>query len=172
MQRLLPIVVGVLLVIILAGGGYIFFLAPSGAEAEGEAAAAEAAPAKEALPPAPEPGEHGPIYLVESRTVNLADNGGRKYLKVSLALEFNEALPEGGGGHGPGPIAGWRQHIADSIGPQINDVLTMLLSSSTSEELLTTEGKEHLKEAILHDLNHALHADRILHVFFTDFIIQ
>ena len=174
MQKMLPIIAGGLLVVVIALV-VVLFLTQSGGGGGEEAVAPEAA-AEVALPPPPAAGEHGPDYPIAGRVVNLADPGGRRYLKVSLSLEFNEQLAEddGGGGHGGAgsPLETWRTGIAHEMGPLLQDALTTVLASKTSAELLTPEGKEHLREEIIHHINEVLHAERIRNVYFTDFIIQ
>ena len=74
-----------------------------------------------------------------------------------------------------------KHHMAGSL-PLIEDEITSILTSKTSAELMSAEGKQRLREEVKAMLNkapdeHATHADpkqkeEILSVFFSDFIIQ
>jgi flagellar basal body-associated protein FliL len=46
------------------------------------------------------------------------------------------------------------------------------LSAKTATELMSADGKQHLKDDLRDGLNQVLQEDRILAVYFTDFIIQ
>lgn len=93
---------------------------------------------------------------MEPIIVNLASEGGRRYLKVSLQLEPGKAETT--------------QEIT-SHQTQIIDTLITVLSSKTAEELLTVEGKIRLKEQILTRLNGIL-TSGVKNVFFVEFVIQ
>jgi flagellar basal body-associated protein FliL len=54
----------------------------------------------------------------------------------------------------------------------IEDRITAVLTSKSAAELMGPEGKAHLKEALKTGLNETIGEERILNVYFTDFIIQ
>ncbi len=88
---------------------------------------------------------------------NLADDGGKRYLKTTILVEFlGDAVPPGINAHLP----------------QIRDLLLTLLTSKTFAEIRTPEGKQGLREEIIARLNQALDRDAVKAVYFTEFIVQ
>ncbi len=122
--------------------------------------------------------------------VNLSDTSS--YLKVTMLIEYDsaviaraEAAEAGGGkggGHGGGASGG--EEGGEKAGglpgplakrePMIKDAVIRVLSSKKVEELLTTEGKEKLKEELVEAINEAsgLEEGAVVNLYFTEFIIQ
>jgi len=101
-------------------------------------------------------GKGGEFVLMEPIIVNLASEKGKRFLKISIQLE-------------PGSPA-TAQEITNRL-PQVKDTLITVLSSKTSEELLTVEGKFALKEQIRARINNII-ASGVKNVFFVEFVIQ
>ncbi len=101
--------------------------------------------------------EIGPMYPLDTFTVNLLSESGRRYLKVEMNLEINgeELAME-----------------LDSKGAVIRDVIIRLLSSKSLEEISTAKGKDKLKSQIVDQLNMRMRDGRIKNVYFTDFVVQ
>jgi len=116
----------------------------------------------------------GVMYPTRERIVNLADTGILRYLKTTIVLEVFD--PENPNGHAKGEEhKKGKEELPKDLrakSPVIEDKITAILSAKTASELMTTEGKQRLKEEIKSELNKALHEERILAVYFTDFIIQ
>jgi flagellar FliL protein len=92
--------------------------------------------------------------------VNLADVEESHYLRTTIELEQN---------YGSSPEFG------NEIGnrkSQLRDIVISTLSSKTSAELRTPEGKEALKEEIKERINSVLAKGQIARVYFTEFAIQ
>jgi flagellar FliL protein len=87
--------------------------------------------------------------------VNLADPNARRYLKIVLDVEMT-GNPE----------------LIEANMAKIRDSLLLLLSSKTSQELATLEGKIMLRKEIVDRLNQALGQSKVARVYFTDFVIQ
>ncbi|KHK03002.1 flagellar basal body-associated FliL family protein [Desulfovibrio sp. TomC] len=182
---LIKYIILVLLLLLLGGGGYFaylkFFAAkpPAAATAEGAAPAGEA-PKAEAAPHEAKPeekkaeGGHGEAKGGEAKgghggkdkaasnnvplpafVVNLADANARRYLKVVLEVEMT-GNPE----------------LLEGNQAKIRDALLMLLSSKTSQDLSTLEGKILLRKEIVDRLNQAIGQPKVSRVYFTDFVIQ
>ncbi len=177
----LKYVILVVLLLVLGGGGYFAYLKffaskPAAPAAEAPAATeqkAEAPKAEEAqAPPAEEhaaPSGHGEAkgghggkdkapsnnVALDPFVVNLADPSARRYLKIVLDVEMT-GNPE----------------LLDANKAKIRDALLMLLSSKTSQELSTLEGKILLRKEIVDRLNQALGQAKVARVYFTDFVIQ
>jgi flagellar FliL protein len=180
-RKVLFIALPLLLVAGLAGAG--FFLLPrtlqikisTGAPAEGTpTAAAEdghggtGEAAKGELPTLP--------YATRERVVNLADKGGFRYLKVEVVLEV--ALPHGKPGDKlpRGEAAKELQKELEAelapLKPRLEDAITTVLTSKTSDELMTPEGKQRLRDELRAKLDRISTDHPIMGVYFTQFIIQ
>lgn len=99
------------------------------------------------LPPA--------ILPLETFIVNLQVKGS--FLRTTIQLEFADSqLPP----------------TIESDMPKIKDAIIRTLSSKSSSEILTAEGKERLRGEIRDSVNDMLGAEEITQVYFTEFIIQ
>lgn len=166
------------LLLALAGGGYFaylkFFAAKPSVSAEATAETkAEDAPKHEGKDAPKEEkkaeGGHGEAkgghggkdkapsnnVALPAFVVNLADPNARRYLKVVLDVEMT-GNPE----------------LLEANMAKVRDSLLMLLSSKTSQELATLEGKIMLRKEIVDRLNQALGQAKVARVYFTDFVIQ
>ncbi len=182
---LIKYIILVVLLLVLGGGGYFAYLTffaakpPAAAPADGAAPAeapkadahAEAAPAEkkaegghgEAKSEAKGGGGHGGgkdkaasnNVALPPFVVNLADPNARRYLKVVLEVEVT-SNPE----------------LLEDNKAKIRDALLMLLSSKTSQDLSTLEGKILLRKEIVDRLNQAVGQPKVSRVYFTDFVIQ
>lgn len=103
--------------------------------------------------------EHGKYDIYEMNTflVNLADPGGKRYLKASIKLKVSSAA-----------VAKECQ-LNDY---EIRDRVLTLLSSKETDEVMSPDDKAVLKKQIMDTVNRALHKGRVLDVYFTDFLIQ
>ena len=99
----------------------------------------------------------GPMYPLEVFTVNLLSDSGRKFLKtqVNLELDDNSLSSE-----------------LDSKAPVIRDLVILILTSKTLEEVSTAKGKEKLKEQLVNQINLRLQDGQINNIYFTEFVIQ
>ena len=97
------------------------------------------------------------IWPIESIIVNLLDNNGERYLKITIQLEISneDCISE-----------------LDSLKPEIMDNLLDLLSSKRYKEIVGFEGKQRLRDEIAIRLNNYLGKGQITKVYFTEFIIQ
>ncbi|MBI4714830.1 MAG: flagellar basal body-associated FliL family protein [Nitrospirae bacterium] len=149
--NVLWIVVGVSVVLLGVGGffGWKFFM--GGEAGPGEEGSAKGAEAKKLAKP-------GPIVNLDPFLVNLADPGDSShYLKVTIKLEVK-------GEEGSVEI-GERM-------PQIRDAILVLLSSKTSEEIRTVEGKFQLRDEVISRANTFLAGKQVKAAYFTDFVMQ
>ena len=120
-KKMLIMIIAAVVVLALAGGGGWFFLNKGSGEEEEE----EVQQVEKKGPPQ--------YMSLESMTANLADPGGEKMIQVVVTLELSDVkAPE---------------KVKDYL-PAIRADALMLLTQSTSEELLTKEGKERLADDI------------------------
>lgn len=117
----------------------------------------------------------GPAVPLKERVFNLADPNARRYVKLAMSLQFTAEDDKYAKAHGPE-----KKKIVDELlaelGPNvelIHDTLTTVVSSKTMAQLLTTEGKDQLKQELMGKLNGALpHEFHIQKIYFTDFVVQ
>jgi flagellar FliL protein len=143
MKKMLPILVVALVAI---GGVYKFVLAkPAKAE--------------------PKPKVHGEVYVLPKEfLVNL--EGGR-YAKVQVAMVIEPAEGAAHGGESTPPEG----YGADPQEAVVRDLVTDTLTDATDEELISREGREHLKEKILKQIKK--HTDiHVEEVLFPDVTVQ
>jgi len=96
--------------------------------------------------------------------VNLNDPIGRRYIKVNLKLELSKKEYED------------KIRSDELLIPQIRDVIFLILSSKSYDDLRTVSGKLTLKQEIIAKVNEVLNKrfgeDVVTNCFFTDFVIQ
>ncbi len=172
-SKLLIIIVVVVLLIVAGVAVKMFVLGGKKKPVEKkEATEQQAAPQEEAAPPpAPEP-TYAPVnesnlvpVVVGPLIVNLADVGGDRYLKIKLVLlEVPQAAEKE-------KKEGEKEGISlqDAI---IRDTIITVLSSKTSDDLLSVSGKEELKNELITAINQALGRNLVRKIYFLDFIIQ
>jgi flagellar FliL protein len=102
------------------------------------------------------------IKNLPSMIVNLADPSGDRYLKISLALVMN-------GKEKPKSSESSGDTLEDAA---IKNAVITVISTKTSDTLLTPSGKEELKKQLIKAINNALGEDAVKDIYFTDFIIQ
>lgn len=152
------IIVGIAIVLFLAGGGFFFMRKGS---SEKTAIAEEKTPPPKADHAAPVKAEEktgaGTILDLDPFVVNLADNPEIRYLKVTIKLELTDAE--------------YAAEVNQRM-PQIRDALLILLSSKEYAAIRTVEGKLELRDEILQRLNTILKKGAVRTAYFTDFVAQ
>jgi flagellar FliL protein len=136
-----------------------------------DSASAESTPVATVAPEIP---EHGVTYSNGERVVNLADTGGFRYLKTEIVLEIivEDVDPMKLRGDGLQKARDDLQSELAPLEPQIQDVITLLLSSKTVADVSTPEGKAALKAELLDVLGDVIGEERLLDLYFTQFVIQ
>src|SRR4051794_26176883 len=158
-RAIIPIVAGAVIGAGALFGATTMGLLPNGAKpAEAETAHAQV--------------KAGMMVPMRERIVNLSDTGILRYLKTSIVLEvFDSENPTGVSKDEKKGKEELPKDLKSKAAP-IEDRVTAILSAKTSVELMGAAGKQRLKEEIKDELNEMLHEERILSVYFTDFIIQ
>lgn len=178
-SKLLLIIILVVLLGALGGGGYfayLKFLAPPPAET------AEAAPAegekkddkkkeekkdeKKDEKKKEEGASHGkkddkgakPVTTIQNIVTNLADPGGKRYVRLSVEFDFKD------------------EHVAQEFGEKyqarIKDTILTLLWSKTSEELSSVDGMIAFRTELQSRVNQIMGPGAVKQVFITDRVIQ
>lgn len=99
----------------------------------------------------------GSIYALETFIVNLADEGGNRYLRVTLDLELEN----------PDLESELKKRL-----PQVRDSILMILPSKRFEDISPVEGKIALRDEILAKLNGFINKGKITNIYFKEFVIQ
>ena len=118
------------------------------------------------------PGE-GIMFSTGSKTVNLLDPTGRKYLKVTIVLEFQpgEEYYSEDEEIRTAYIEAFNEDISSRL-PIINDTIFTILTGKTFESIYTVEGKDALRVEILDAINDRLVEPEVIAVYFTEFVVQ
>ncbi len=113
--------------------------------------------------------DHGVIYDLPVRVLNLSAGGQFNFVKIDVALEL-ERPDELSVGHGADPEAAFLAAFDDRL-VAVEDGINSAISARTSDDLRSAEGKAALKEAIRQLAGAAL-AHPVRNVFFTQFVMQ
>jgi flagellar FliL protein len=99
----------------------------------------------------------GVMYELDSLTVNLLNENGRRYLKTTINLEMSgeELMPE-----------------LDMKKAVVRDLIIQILASKQIEEISTLNGKKRLKEELIGAINRRLVDGSVNNVYFTEFVMQ
>jgi flagellar FliL protein len=101
----------------------------------------------------------GEFIPMETFFVNLAGSRGGKIARVTLELEIENK----------------KSDISEEIErrkPQIRDIIIILLSSKTFEQISSKEGKDNLRDEIKGRLNSFLTKGKIKSILFTEFLLN
>ena len=99
----------------------------------------------------------GTLYPLDTFTVNLKSDSGRRYLKVTMSLELEgeELSAE-----------------LDAKAPVLRDRIIRILTSKTLEEISSKKGKQKVSQQIMDTLNAMITDGKIKGIYFTEFVIQ
>ena len=141
-SSLVKIIIMVVVVAALAGGGFFAYLKFF------------KKPQNEAKKPVV---EQTVIQEMGTYLVNLADPGGKRYLKITMQFELTNAKVS--------------QELARRT-VEIRDKIIMLLSSKEYEEIGNPTGKMTLKKELISQLNRVLQDGQVKEIYFTEFLVQ
>ena len=101
--------------------------------------------------------EIGILYPLDTFTVNLKSDAGRRYLKVTMSLELEgEEL----------------SLELDAKSPVLRDRIIRILTSKTLEEISSKKGKQKVSQQVMDTLNAMIADGTINGIYFTEFVIQ
>ena len=146
------IIIGVA-VLVLVGGGFVawqLFFAQ-----KPEDAATEETSSHDQTAEVEEPTSQA--FTMETFVVNLNDSGGKRYLKTNIELEY--ATAEAG------------EELKQRL-PQLRDLILLLLSSKSLDDIQTVDGKIALRLELIQRINQILTTGKIRNLYFTQFVIQ
>jgi flagellar FliL protein len=154
MSNKVLIIVALVFVLLLGmmGTGFFFMWNKMNAANANPADAGEAGALSAA-----EPVKIGPIHPLDTFIVNLADEGGARYLRVTMNLELKD------------------KEAVDLVQerlPLIRNGVLMILPAKKYVEIATVEGKDALRDELVAKLNSFLKSDSVANIYFTEFVIQ
>jgi flagellar FliL protein len=136
------------------------------------------AQAAELPTPTPEPHNYlpgeGVMLDMSTKIINLVDPTGRRYIRLTIVVEFAPdnpeylSLPEE---EKNAYLTEFKDRLNARV-PIMDDAVITLLSTKTYEDLYTAEGKEKLRAEILNDLSSKLPDLHIISIYFTEFVVQ
>jgi flagellar FliL protein len=151
------LMIAVILVVLIVGGAGAFFFLNKGSSNNAKNTQTQSASSESVMND-----KNVHIKNLPSMIINLADTSGDRYLKISLALVMNgKEKPKGSESSG--------DTLEDAA---IKNAIITVISTKTSDTLLTLSGKEELKKQLIKAINSALGEDAVRDIYFTDFIIQ
>ena len=101
--------------------------------------------------------EIGILYPLDTFTVNLKSDAGRRYLKVTMSLELEgEEL----------------SLELDAKTAVLRDRVIRILSSKTLEEISSKKGKSKVSSQVMDTLNAMISDGQVQGIYFTEFVIQ
>jgi flagellar FliL protein len=159
--KLLLILIILVVLLGVGGGAAYFFLFKKKAPAPQQAAptpqpiappVATAPVATSGVPAAPQF-----FYKLDTFIVNLADEGGSRYLKVDMTLALSNKEVE--------------KEIEKKL-PVIRDAIITVISNKYYKDIATPAGKLALKREIMARINILLTKGKVIDIYFTDFVVQ
>jgi flagellar protein FliL len=148
------IVLGVIVVVLAAGGftGWFMFMKKDVAQNDQEEqTTAKASENKEVA--------QSIVVPLDSFIVNLMDRSGsgKRYLKTTIELDVPSEES---------------RDLLDMRKAQLRDTILLLLTSQSFAEINSMEGKLELKQALLVRINQALGDKIVRRLYFTEFVVQ
>jgi len=166
-SNLLMIIIIVVLVLIIILGAVAFLLLSGGEEVQQQTQEPQAQERSSAQTKrAPSSGdfednrklsEIGVLYPLDTFTVNLKSDAGRRFLKVTMSLELDNTN---------------LSLELDAKSPVIRDRVIRILTSKTLEEISSKKGKQKVSEQIMDTLNAMISDGKLKGIYFTEFVIQ
>ena len=152
-KKWLIIIVGAFVLLMGSIGGGFFIMWSKVSTIHSIAAAPDA---EETVEPAPAP-KIGPIHPLDTFIVNLADEGGVRYLRTTMKLELADDQSVS---------------FAEERLPLIRDSILMTLPTKKYEDISTMEGKMMLRDELIAKLNDIMVPGKVSNIYFTEFVVQ
>jgi hypothetical protein len=120
-----------------------------------------------------EPGQ-GIMFNMATKIINLADTGTRKYIRLTMVLEFAPTNPDYTSLSAEEQTAYMTEFETEiaKVMPIMDDVVITLLSTKTFEDLYTAAGKEKLREELIAAISERVKEYHLISVYFTEFVVQ
>ncbi|MBW1940508.1 MAG: flagellar basal body-associated FliL family protein [Deltaproteobacteria bacterium] len=145
------IIIGLVIIIAMGAGFYILFNKLSSLDMKSNENATVSSEKND------DDNNMGVLYPLDTFIVNLADQGGRRYLRVKMDLELK------------------KQENSDELTkkiPMIRDAVLKLLPAKSMKDIHSVAGKNALHDEIIIKLNGLLKKEIVTNIYFTEFVIQ
>jgi flagellar protein FliL len=119
------------------------------------------------------PGE-GIMFNMSTKIINLADPAGRKYIRLTMVLEFEPDNPE----YKKLKAEEQKTYLTEFESkvtarmPMMDDVVITQLSTKTFEDLYTAAGKEKLRQELIKAIASRVTELKLISIYFTEFVVQ
>ena len=152
-KKMLIIIIGVFIFTMGSIGAGFFVIWNKVSSINAQAAVANGDEEVE-TPPVP---KIGPIHSLDTFIVNLADEGGGRYLRTTMKLELadDQSL----------------NFVQERL-PLIRDSILMTLPTKKYEDISTAEGKKTLRDELIAKLNVIMVPGSVSNIYFTEFVVQ
>ena len=147
---------------VIGAGGVVIWLAKSGRLPVTGAAKVETVVKAEV------PKTH--LVALESLIVNLAEEGGRSYLRVAMTLRVQD--PAAVKGEKPKEEIPAKGRAVNDLEAAERDIALTVIGRETAAELLAVDGKENLKERLRAAMAEKMKDTKVVDVMFTEFLVQ
>jgi len=99
----------------------------------------------------------GPIISLDTFIVNLADTGGKRYLRMTIDLELDSEELE--------------SEVKKRL-PQVRDSILTILPTKRFDDISSAKGKTALRDQMLERINDLLARGRVTNIYFKEFVVQ
>ena len=99
----------------------------------------------------------GPIFPLDTFIVNLADKGGKRYLRITIDLELDSEELE--------------KEIEKRL-PQVRDSILTILPTKRFEDIRSAAGKTMLRDQMLERINSFLARGQLTNIYLKEFVVQ
>jgi len=157
-NKILIMLIGVVMVLMLGLGGGLFMMwnKLSAMETRSQSTAEDAEQGNQDSS-VPVDKLLGPIISLDTFIVNLADTGGKRYLRMTIDLELD------------------REELESEVNkrlPQVRDSILTILPTKRFEDISSAQGKTALRDQMLERINGMLARGQITNIYFKEFVVQ
>mgnify|MGYP001819653896 FL=1 len=157
-NKILIILIGVVMVLMLGLGGGLFMMWNKLSAMETRTqSAAENAVQGEQDSSVPVEKLLGPIGSLDTFIVNLADKGGKRYLRRTIELELDSEELE--------------SEVKKRL-PQVRDSILTILPTKRFDDISSAKGKTALRDQMLERINGLMARGKVTNIYFKEFVVQ
>jgi flagellar FliL protein len=99
----------------------------------------------------------GPIFSLDTFIVNLADKGGKRYLRMTIDLELDSEELE--------------SEVKKRL-PQVRDSILTILPTKRFDDISSAKGKTALRDQMLERINGLMARGKVTNIYFKEFVVQ
>ena len=157
-NKILIILIGVVMVLMLGLGGGLFMMWNKLSAMETRTqSAAENAEQGDQDSSVPVEKVLGPIFSLDTFIVNLADKGGKRYLRMTIDLELDSEEIE--------------SEVKKRL-PQVRDSILTILPTKRFDDISSAKGKTALRDQMLERINGLMARGKVTNIYFKEFVVQ